>query len=126
MIGALRCAKTDQNVSEMISKHNFEPKNGQKTTKLYFLEPKMIKLCSPKSKIKTSASLTQSDSIQPKSILIQPKSRSRAGNVDLVPDSANPCAICAAGDQQKSSGYLNSSHTIPNLSQTAQDPVRTR
>ena len=66
--------------------------------------------------VRLPCSITQSDSIQPKSILIQPKSRSRAGNVDLGPDSVNPCAICATGDQQKSSGYLNSSHTIPNLS----------
>ena len=44
-----------QNVSEMTSKHHFEAKNGQKTTKIHFLEPKMIKICSPKSKIKTSA-----------------------------------------------------------------------
>ena len=43
-----------QNVSEMISKHHFEAKNDHKTTKIHFLEPKMIKICSPKSKIKTS------------------------------------------------------------------------
>ena len=50
--------------------------------------------------VRLPSSLTQYDSIQPKSILIQPKSRSRAGNVDLVLDSVNPCAICAVGDQQ--------------------------
>ena len=43
------------NVSEMTPKRNFGAKNDQKTTKIHFLEPKMIKICSSKSKIKTSA-----------------------------------------------------------------------
>ena len=50
--------------------------------------------------VRLPSSLTQFDSIQPKSILTQPKSRSRAGTVDLVSDSVNPCAICAVDDQQ--------------------------
>ena len=43
------------NVAEMTSKRQVEGKNGKKTTKIHFLEPKMIKICSPKSNIKTSA-----------------------------------------------------------------------
>ena len=39
----------------MTPKRNFGAKNDQKTTKIHFLEPKMIKIFSPKSKTKTSA-----------------------------------------------------------------------
>ena len=43
-----------QNPSETNSKHYFGTINSQKTTQIHFVEPKMIKIWSPKSKIKTS------------------------------------------------------------------------
>ena len=48
-------AKIHQNVFQMNSKHHFGVRNDQKTTKFHFLEPKMTKKCSKKSKIQTFA-----------------------------------------------------------------------